>query len=139
MSVNVEEVLRKIRIAAQPETIFEFFTDSKKLQQWKGEAATLEPSPGGLFQVDLNGNDIARGEFVEVSPYTRVVFTWGWVGEDHPLPPGSTTVEITLEPEGDETLVTLRHIGLPPEMIARHAEGWDYYLPRLAALFAPST
>jgi hypothetical protein len=43
-------------------------------------------------------------------------------------------VEITLTPEGAGTLVRLRHFGLPSEALRRqHAEGWDFFLPRLGA------
>jgi hypothetical protein len=31
------------------------------------------------------------------------------------VPPGSTTVEITLTPDGDGTILRLRHLGLPNE------------------------
>lgn len=45
--------------------------------------------------------------------------------------PGSTTVEITLTPDGDETLVRLRHYGLEGDMQERHTEGWNFFMPRL--------
>jgi uncharacterized protein YndB with AHSA1/START domain len=67
---------------------------------------------------------------VEVVPYTRVVFTWGWEGSA--LPPGSTTVEITLTPAGNETIVRLRHTGLPAPLADTHREGWEHFMGRLA-------
>ena len=62
-----------------------------------------------------------------------MVFTWGWEGEDSPLPPGASTVEISLIAEGEGTLVRLRHLGLPGGQHTVHAEGWDHFLPRLIA------
>jgi uncharacterized protein YndB with AHSA1/START domain len=59
------------------------------------------------------------------------VFTWGWEAEGHPIPPGSSEVEVTLVPDGDGTLVRLVHRGLPDEAVQQHAEGWDFFLPRL--------
>ena len=85
----------------------------------------------GVGRVEINARDVVRGNFVEIIPYTRIVFTWGWEGENSPLPPGSTTVEISLIPDDDGTIVQLRHIGLPQEQKAVHAEGWDHFLPRL--------
>ena len=41
-----------------------------------------------------------------------MVFTWGWEGNEA-VPPGSTTVEIDLEPDGDATTLTLRHCRRP--------------------------
>jgi uncharacterized protein YndB with AHSA1/START domain len=78
---------------------------------------------------------IARGQFVELVPDERVVFTWGWV--DHPaVPPGSSTVEIEIEAEGGGTRVTLTHRDLPHDEIETHSAGWNHYLARLAAVAA---
>jgi uncharacterized protein YndB with AHSA1/START domain len=45
-----------------------------------GVEATLEPKPGGVYRVNANGKDIARGKFLEVVPHSRVVFSFGWEG-----------------------------------------------------------
>jgi uncharacterized protein YndB with AHSA1/START domain len=123
---------REVRINARPETVFAFFTDPVKMMQWKGTDAALDPRPGGVYRVNVTGSAIAVGEYVEIVPYTRIVFTWGWEGEGHPVPPGSTLVEVTLIPDGDATIVRLRHSGLTGEGVLQHAEGWEHYLPRLA-------
>jgi uncharacterized protein YndB with AHSA1/START domain len=70
-----------VRIAARPETVFAFLTDPDKVTRWKGTAAELDPRPGGIYRVSGMGGSTALGEFVAVEPPTRVVFTWGWVGE----------------------------------------------------------
>ncbi len=129
---EADAVVREVRIAARPETVFQFFTDPAKMVLWKGTDAALDPRPGGIYRVNVTGRDIARGEYVEVVPYSRIVLTWGWEGEGQPVPPGSSTVEVTFQPDGDGTLVRLRHSGLTPEGAAQHAEGWEHYLPRLA-------
>jgi uncharacterized protein YndB with AHSA1/START domain len=124
-------VEREVRIDAPPEVIFKFFVDPEQMIRWKGVEATLDPRPGGTYRVNVTGADVVRGEYVEVSPNERVVFTWGWEGEGNPVPPGSSTVEITLVPDGASTLVRLRHHGLPGGPEDRHAEGWEHYLARL--------
>jgi len=58
------------------------------------------------------------------------VFTWGWEG-DTALPPGASTVTITLEPAEGGTIVRLVHDGLTGEQAAMHGEGWTHYLGRL--------
>jgi len=50
----------------------------------------------------------------------------------NPITPGSSTVEISLHPEGDKTRVRLTHRGLPEDAIGDHTGGWDHYLDRLA-------
>jgi uncharacterized protein YndB with AHSA1/START domain len=127
-----EALEREIRIAARPETLFAFFTDPAKMMLWMGKDILLDPRPGGIFRNDIDGQHIARGEYVEVVPYSRVVFTWGWEDGGSPAP-GASTVEVTLTADGDETVVRLRHSGLSAIERTTHGEGWDHFLPRLAA------
>ncbi len=120
------------RITAPPEVVWSYFTDPARYALWMGTEVTISPSPGGLYLVHMREGIEARGEFVELDPPHRLVFTWGWQG-DPVVPPGSTTVEVTLEATDDGTLVRLTHHGLPdPEAVAHHRQGWESYLPRLA-------
>ena len=133
MATRHSQALEKeVCIQARPETIFPFFTDPKKIIQWKGIEATLEPYRGGIYRVNINGRDIVSGRYVEISPYKRIVFTWGWEGDGNPVPPDSSTVEITLVPDGASTIVRLRHNGLPEAAREIHGQGWDHYMARLA-------
>ena len=83
----------------------------------------------------MGNGDSARGEFVELVPDRRVVFTWGWVDQAG-IPPGSTLVEIDLEPADEGTLVRLTHRQLPPDQADLHAAGWQHYVGRLAQVAA---
>ncbi len=121
---------REIYIEASPETVFGFLTEADKMVRWMGLEATFEARPGGQYRVNVTGESIARGEVVEVVPYRRVVYTWGWEGGEA-LPPGESRVEITLEPSGKGTTLTLRHTGLPADSVGPHGEGWDHYGARL--------
>jgi len=122
----------ELRIEASPETVFEFFTDPEKMTRWKGSSAELDPRPGGVYRVGGIGDGaVAVGEFVELDLPRRLVFTWGWEGDEE-VPPGSSTVEVTLTPDGDATLLRLVHRDLPSGQGAKHAEGWQYFVPRLA-------
>lgn len=124
----------EVRVAASPSTVFSFLDSADGMARWFGSSVELEPKPGGAFRVDINGRDIAKGEVVEVVPPERIVFTFGWEGEDHPVPSGSTRVEISLTEDGGETIVKLRHTGLTDEQAAQHKDGWEHYLPRLKEL-----
>ena len=129
MEATEQAVVREVRVEASPETLFDFFTDPEKMNRWMGETATLDPRPGGTFQVGI-GPYSAQGEYVELSPPNRVVFTWGWEAGMAPAP-GESTIEVTLEPEGEATLVRLVHRDLPEEARPPHAHGWENYLGRL--------
>ena len=125
-------VVREIRIRARPETVWGFFMDPAKVTQWKGVSAQIDGRTGGARRIDIHADrDIAVGEHVLIEPYRRLIFTWGWEGDDQ-VPPGLSTVEVTLTADGDETVVRLEHRDLPTaEQRAKHAMGWDHYLSRL--------
>jgi uncharacterized protein YndB with AHSA1/START domain len=133
-------VERELLIEASPETVWEFLVDPDKAVRWMGQVAELEPRPGGLYRVGVIPGHIARGEFVELDPPHRLVFTWGWEeGEDGPgaVLPGSTTIEIELTPDGDGTRLHFTHRDLPSaESAQSHGHGWDHYLPRLVTTSA---
>ena len=65
-----------------------------------------------------------------MDPGKRVMFTFGWE-EDADLPPGASTVTVTLTPVDGGTEVRLVHDGLTDEQAVRHAEGWNHFLGRL--------
>jgi uncharacterized protein YndB with AHSA1/START domain len=125
------EIVREVRIGVPPDQVFPYFTDPAKMIVWKAMEAQLDPRPGGVFRINVTGSDVARGEYVEIDAPRRVVFTFGWESEGSPLPPGASTVEVTLVPDGDGTLLRLVHTGVPDEIRAGSTQGWDHYLPRL--------
>jgi uncharacterized protein YndB with AHSA1/START domain len=127
----VNDVEVSIRIDAKPATVFSYLVDPERMRCWMGVNVDVDARPGGKYRVDVTGGDVAVGEFVEVVPHERVVWTWGWEGNDG-VPPGSTTVEVTLTADGDATLLRLRHSGLPTEESASsHGKGWQHYVGRL--------
>src|SRR5215469_18121426 len=102
---NQDVVERNLYIAARPDIVFSFFTEPEKLVRWLGIRAILDARPGGVCRIHINDREIVGGQYLEVTPYTRIVFTWG--AEDGSVPWGSTTVEITLQPEAAGTWLTL--------------------------------
>jgi uncharacterized protein YndB with AHSA1/START domain len=68
--------------------------------RWMGTEAMLDPRPGGVCRINVVGVAPVLGEFVEVDPYTRIVFTWGWEEQWFGMPPQSTAVEVSFTPDG---------------------------------------
>jgi uncharacterized protein YndB with AHSA1/START domain len=128
---------KELSIAASPETVWEFLVDPDKAVRWMGQTASFKPRPGGEYRVDVIPGHVASGAFVELEPPRRLVFTWGWEpGEQgpNPVPPGSSTIEIELVPEGEGTRLRFVHRDLPDsEATESHGHGWDHYLERLVA------
>ena len=138
--VTTEPIVHERQIDASPETVFAFFTDAEKLTRWLAAEATVDPRPGGINAQTHIGRDdtryFMRGEFVDVDPPTRVVFTWGFENEDMDVRPGESTVEVTLEERDGGTWLRLVHRDLPQSERAGHDEGWVTMLGRLATAVA---
>jgi uncharacterized protein YndB with AHSA1/START domain len=125
-----EALRREIRIAAAPETVLAFLTHPEKLLRWAGTHAESDPRPGGVRRTTINPGHVVSGEYVEVTPHRRLVFTFGWVDSPR-MPPGSSVVEIALVPDDGGTALRLVHRA-PAADHEGHGEVWDHYLPRLA-------
>jgi uncharacterized protein YndB with AHSA1/START domain len=127
--VPVVEVTRRIK--APMNVVFSFLVDPTRFVRWMSAKAELDPRPGGRYRLTMATGEIASGVYEVIEPPQRLVFTWGWEGNPA-LPPGSTTVEITLSDEGDVTVLRLRHLQLPDEGTRdTHAEGWTMLTGRL--------
>ncbi len=126
------ELTREIVIEARPETVFSYLTEESKMKEWYGEVVVADARPGGVFHVGTHDGLHCRGEYVEVVPHEKVVFTWGGM---HELEPGATTVEIKLKPEGQGTRLTLRHYNITQKPAADgFGQGWEEHaLPLLKA------
>jgi uncharacterized protein YndB with AHSA1/START domain len=130
----VKLVERRIFIDAPPARVYELLTDGELLADWMAPVIAVDPRPGGaLAWTHLNGDSVI-GEFVELVPGRRVVFTYGWDREEVGIPPGSTTVEIELRPRGAGTELHLVHRGLAGPAADAHRGGWSNYLARLGAV-----
>lgn len=134
---DIGVVEQTVRIAARPETVWQYWTDPARLRDWWG-SAELDARPGGKYVVAKDAGPAMRGEFVELVPHERIVFTFGWdLTEGGPqVPPGSTRVEVTLTADDDDTILTVRHTGLPAAHAEEHRIGWVHVLPLLVDAIA---
>jgi uncharacterized protein YndB with AHSA1/START domain len=131
----VDELVKEIWIDASPDQVFPYLVEPELLTRWIGEESWNDPRPGGVFRLKFSENTVS-GEFIELDPPRRVVYTWGHEEGDS-MPAGSTTVAFDLEPENGGTRVRLRHSDLPnAEQLERHTKGWDHFLPELAKVAA---
>ena len=140
MNDAAPKVLIERLVPAPPRQVFEAWLDPKALRQFMcPEAgshvthAESEPRVGGKFLIVMNvgGQDLPhRGEYLEITRYTRLVFTWrsAHAGE------GSRVTLHFAEAPGGKTKLTLEHVGLPDaEIRARHESGWSNILKELSA------
>jgi uncharacterized protein (TIGR03086 family) len=121
---------KSVIVPLDPDATFDLVTQPERLRRWLAVAARVDLRAGGGFRWTVNPGHHAAGTIVDVDPGKRVMFTFGWE-EDADLPPGASTVTVTLTPVDGGTEVRLVHDGLNDEQAARHAEGWNHFLGRL--------
>jgi uncharacterized protein (TIGR03086 family) len=121
---------KSVLVPLNADETFALITQPDRLRRWQVVTARVDLRAGGDYRWTIIPGNSAAGTFTEVEPGRRVVFTWGWEGSAD-LPPGASTVIITLEPAAGGTMVHLVHEGLTGEQEASHAEGWTHYLGRL--------
>jgi uncharacterized protein YndB with AHSA1/START domain len=131
MPSATETIEHRVRVAAPPEAVFEYFTDPSKLARWMGTDATLDPREGGVCRFTVNGARMI-GRYVQVDFPWRIVFTWGWEARLFEVGEQSTAVEVSFTPDDDGTLVRLTHSRLPHGAVPFHRAGWGNSLARLA-------
>jgi uncharacterized protein YndB with AHSA1/START domain len=127
-----ELVERDVTIRAPRELVWRFWTDPDRLVQWMGKVAAIDLRPGGNVRIEYGNGAVMLGTVVEADAPRRLVFTWGWEDPAEVVRPGGSRVEVDLDEVDGVTRLRLRHLGLPPAEAAGHAEGWDYFLGRLA-------
>ncbi|MFI9818139.1 SRPBCC family protein [Saccharothrix variisporea] len=134
------EVRRSVTVAATPDRAFEVFV--AKFGDWwplsthhigTADAATavIEPFEGGRwFERGVDGSECDWGAVLAYDPPARLLLSWhldgGWSYD--PDPSRASEVELTFEPSGDTTVVTLVH-----RHFDRHATDGDRIAERVAA------
>ena len=134
LSLEVSEIINAPRAK-----VFKAWTDPALIKLWFAPGSMTvgkvecDPRPGGRYLVEMigeEGSPTAIGEYVEVVKDERLVFTWGWQGdEDEP-----TRVTVTLQDHDKGTRVMVLHERFTSaESRDRHAEGWKACLDKLVA------
>ena len=134
-------VEREIEILAPAPAVYAWLSEPERFADWIGAqpGAVIEPEAGGRLWWRHQNGDACAGYFVELAPYSKLAFTYGWEREDVGIPPGSSLVEITLEDIGGRTILRLVHTGLSDAAGLAHEAGWTHYLGRLALAAAGGT
>ena len=145
MDVNSDTSLRLTRFfPAPPGRVFDVWTREEHRMRWacpRGavlESAESDLRVGGRHRLVMKvegGSHTATGEYREVDPPHRLVYTWDWEEEEQRMGETLVTVEFVEVTGGTE--VRLTHSGFPgPDARAGHDEGWESCLDRLEELLA---
>jgi uncharacterized protein YndB with AHSA1/START domain len=121
--------------------VFAAWTEPKLLSRWWGPRGYTTPSaeidlrPGGAFRLAMQSPEgdvkLLTGEYREVRPPARLVYTWRFdAGE-------TTLVTVEFNDRGSATEIVLTHERFATEQArTQHQRGWGGCLDRLTDLFA---
>ena len=133
-------------IQAPRDRVYAAWTDPAQLKQWFGpekvETRELiaDARVGGKFRWDLTNSEgermTCRGEYRELQPDKKIVFTWQW-DDDEDWENHISVVTVELEDAGDGTELRLTHEQLPKEESRDgHTRGWNSALDKLEKFFS---
>ena len=142
---NLKLEIKRI-INAPRDRVYAAWTDSAQLKQWFGPEnvqtrdLVADARVGGEFRWDLVDSEgekmTMRGEFRELQPGKKIVFTWQWeddeVWENH-----VSVVTVELSDRDGGTELRLIHEQLPNEQSRDgHNGGWNSALDKLEKFFS---
>ncbi len=115
----LDEAAQRVWRCPQGYTVTQVVSDSRAGGAWR------------LQMLSPNGARLAMGgQYLEVQPPNRLVFSWVW--EAGPLPGVETLVAVDLQPQDGGTLLQMRHSGFPAEAVRdSHAERWHSIFDQL--------
>jgi activator of HSP90 ATPase len=119
------EFLVSVYLPASPDEIYHTWLDSEGHSHMTGSPAVISSKVGDEFTA-WDGYIIGRN--LELEHGKRIVQSWRTVEfSDDEI---DSQIEITLEPEGNQTKLTLHHTGLPPHG-RQYEQGWveSYFEP----------
>jgi len=112
-------------IPADPQEVYSAWLSSDGHSQMTGSPASVSAEVGGEFEA---WDGYIHGRNLELEYAKRIVQSWRTFefNEDDP----DSRLEITLELVGEQTRLTLRHMGLPPHG-GKYEQGWveSYFEP----------
>lgn len=135
---------RRIHIDASPEVVFEVLSRPEHLKEWWADEASLgEVGPGAVGELVWGDREhVATMTVVDADPPRRFSFRWVAPEGEPAVPGNSLLVTFELSPARGGTLLRLTETGFREkgweiavleEQYRDHENGWDAFLPRLAA------
>jgi uncharacterized protein YndB with AHSA1/START domain len=131
---------------APPAAVYDEWLDPQAMAEWmcpRPAVATkieIDPRVNGAYRIDIDEAGLqmtVTGRYLELHRPQRLRFTW-YCSTWDPAAPDSV-VTVTFDPHGTgETLMTIAHTNLRPDMVDRHRHGWLLIAGQLAAVLRPA-
>ena len=133
-------------IKAPRDRVYAAWTDPAQLKEWFGPENVqtrdliVDARMGGKFRWDVTNSEgekmTMRGEYRELQPGKKIVFTWQWE-DDEDWENHVSIVTVELADAGAATELRLTHEKLPNEESRDgHTRGWNSALDKLEKFFS---
>jgi uncharacterized protein YndB with AHSA1/START domain len=119
-------------LPASPDIVYEEWLDAEGMREWMcprpahPTSVQLDARVGGKIRIDIDDEGslfLVTGRYLALDRPNRIQFTWNWAAWEPATP--DSIVTVTLEPHADgQTLMTIHHAQLPPDLVERYQNGW---------------
>jgi len=119
------------RFATEPDELWSALTEPGRLARWLGEVDG-DLRLGGEFRARFFASGWhGTGRVEACEPSRRLLVSTK--DADEPESPDGHAIEVTLTPDGDETILAWEERGMPPELLAAYGAGVQIHVEDLAA------
>jgi activator of HSP90 ATPase len=122
---------KTFKINAEPSDVYSALTNPYTIGLWSGYPAIMSEEPGSEFSLwegDITGKNL---EFIKDR---KIVQEW-YFGDQKE----KSIVTITIQPDREDSQVTVEHMNIPDEDFEDIAEGWrEYYFGAIFNFFNPN-
>lgn len=136
-------------INASRQRVFDAWTQPEHLKnwwradpKWHTEIAEVDFQIGGKYRLGMrdpeqDGPFVCGGQFIEITPPEKLVYTWSW--ESPGMDVGETLVTVEFIDKGEATELVLTHERFPnAETASKHNQGWsgciDYFIMHIESV-----
>ncbi|MEU4087698.1 SRPBCC domain-containing protein [Streptomyces aureus] len=138
---------RELYVDAPPQVVFDVLTDPEYIREWWSAENDFEATPGrpGTLTWTNESSGVRKSvpfTVVESDPPRTLSFRWTHDEGETAAVGNSLLVTFDLTPEGEGTTLRFRETGYRERgweaavleaHYNDHRQGWDFYLPRMAA------
>jgi activator of HSP90 ATPase len=122
---------KTFKINAEPSDVYSALTNPYTIELWSGYPAVMSEEPDSEFSLwegDITGKNL---EFIKNK---KVVQEW-YFGDQVE----KSVVTILIQPDREDSLVTVEQSNIPDEDFTDIAEGWrEYYIGAIVSFFNPN-
>ncbi|MDM7918151.1 MAG: SRPBCC domain-containing protein [Methanosarcina sp.] len=122
---------KTFKINAEPSDVYSATTNPYTIELWSGYPAIMSEEPGSEFSLwegDITGKNL---EFIKDR---KVVQEWYFGDQEE-----KSIVTITIQPDSEDSIVTVEQTNIPDDDFAGISEGWrEFYFGAITSFFNPN-